>query len=141
MHKDCPSVSSAPFMITSRRILGVTLQLYIAGIYSVGDNLHALFALVGRITSVTSLIFVVVKDDNFTEGVLNFVALFASLVSPLLEFGERYVLDLLPSLHPGAGLEHLVIVCVGVADMCDDSKLNTASQRELFGVTYTICTL
>ena len=141
MYEDGSSVSSPSLIVTGRQVLGVALKLDITGSYSVGDDLHTLLALIGRIAVVTCLIFVVIKNDDFTEGVFDFITLLAGLVSPLLEFGERHVLDLLPSLHPGASLKHLVIVCISVTDVCNNSKLNPAGQRELFGVTYSICTL
>ena len=141
MYKYRPSVSSPSLMVTGKRILRVSLELYISGNYSVGNNLHALFSFVGRVAAITSLVFIVVEDDDFAESVLDLITLFTSLISPLLEFGKRHVLDLLASFHPRAGLEHLVIICIHVTNVCDNSKLYSASQRELFCVTYSVCAL
>ena len=37
------------------------------------------------------------------------------------------MLDLLPGLNPGAGLQNLIVVCIGMADMRNNSKLDPTS--------------
>lgn len=126
MYEDCPPVSTPTLMIAGNRILRVSLKLYVLSDHSVGDNLHTLFPLIGRVAPVTCLIFIV-KDDDFTESIFNLIALFAGLVSPLFELSERDMLDLLASLHPRAGLEHFIIIGVCVTNVGDDCKLYSAS--------------
>lgn len=125
-------------MVAGRRILRISLELYVAGNHPVGDNFHTLFPFVGSITFFACLILVIIKDDNFSEGILDLIALFTCLVSPFFELRKRYVLDLLTRFHPGAGLEHFIIVRVGVTDVSDYGKLNSTSQRELLCISYSV---
>jgi hypothetical protein len=114
-------------MVAGRRILRISLELYVAGNHSVGDNLHTLFPFIGSITFFACLILVIIKDDNFSKGILDLIALFTCLISPFFELRKRNVLDLLARFHPGAGLEHFIIVRVGVTDVSNYGKLNSAS--------------
>lgn len=141
MYKNRPSVPSPSLVVVSERVLSVSLELYVSGIHSTRNNLHRLLSFVGRVAARASLIIFIVQDDNLTKGVFDLITLLTSLISPLLEFGERDMLNLLPCFHPCASLEHSVIIGVGVTNMRNNSKLDPASQRKFLCITYSICAL
>lgn len=137
-----PSMHSPSLMVVRKRMLRISFQLYIPGHDSVGDDFHTLFSLIRCIAAVTCVVVViVVEDDNFAECIFNLVTLFAGLISPLLELGERDMFNLLTGFRPGTSLEHLVVVCVCVTNVCHNSKLYSASKREFRCITYSVCAL
>src|SRR5690242_6684580 len=124
-------------------MLRILLELYISGVHTVRYYLHGLLPLVRRVSARTSLVFffLVIEDNDFAERIFDLVTLLTSLISPLFEFGKRDVLNFLACFHPRASLEHPVIVCVCVTNMCNNSKLNSASQGKFLCVTYSVCAL
>jgi hypothetical protein len=137
-----PMPSMHSLMVVRKRILRISFQLYVPGHDSVGDDFHTLFPLIRCIAAVTCVVVViVVEDDNFAERIFNLVALFAGLVPPLLELGERDMFDLLTGFRPGTSLEHLVVVCVCVTNVCHNSKLDSASKREFRCIAHSVCAL
>jgi hypothetical protein len=103
---------SPSLIVVRQRILRILLQLYIPGHDSVRDNFHTLFPLIRCVAAVTCVVVVIiiVEDDNFAERIFDLVTLFAGLVPPFLELGERDMFDLLTGFRPGTSLEHLVVV-------------------------------
>jgi hypothetical protein len=47
----------------------------------------------------------------------------------------------LPGLDPRASLEDLIIVCISVTNVRNNSKLDSARQWELFGIAYPVRSL
>jgi hypothetical protein len=124
------------------RIVRIPFGLEISRGRATRHNLHALFTLVGRRqgTIFTGLV-IVVQNNNFAERVLNFIALSASLISPLLELREGDMLDGLSRLCPCASLEQIVVLGIHMTDMGDNGELHAARQSQLFCVTYPRCSL
>jgi len=139
---DCPSGHTLRNINIHARMISVALRLKVSGCCTIGDNLHTLLSLIRcRQRAFITRLLIVVQNDYFSESVLDFFALFTSLISPLLELRKRDVLDLLPSFHPRPGLEDFVVVRVHVTDVGDDSKLHSTSQRQLLRVTHAIGSL
>lgn len=82
MDENRPSVSSLPLMIADDRILRVSLKLNVLRDHTIGHNLHTLLPFIGRI-AIACLIFII-EDNDLTESILDLVAVFTCLVSPLL---------------------------------------------------------
>ena len=106
-------------------MIDITLRLQVSCCRATGYNLHALFALIrGRKRTLIARSIIVVKNNNFTKGLLYFIALLTGFVSPFLEFGEGNVFHFLSCVHPAAGFQQLVVVCVHMADVSDHGKLD-----------------
>lgn len=127
-------------MDISMCIVSGALGLHISSCGTTGDDLHALFTFIWNgkraIIARHFVVIIIIEDNDFAERLLDFVAHLTSLVSPLFELrqGNRFYLG--PGVQPAVCLEELVIIRIGMADMSDDSKLDFASQREVFRITY-----
>lgn len=122
-------------------VVSMKFRLQIARGSTTRNNFHALFTFIRRGcgTLFAAGLFVVIKHNDFTKGLFQLMALLAGFVAPLFKLSKRDALDLGSSFHPAAAFEQLVVICVCVANMCDNCKLHSTSQRQFFGITYPVC--
>ena len=80
-------------------------------------------------------------DDDLTQDLIQLVPSSLFITSPLDEDVEAQSLDHFPGILPGGLLEKLIIPCVGMSNMCDNSKLNPSGQRHFKTQAYRFGTL
>lgn len=104
--------------------------LQIARSSTTGNNFHALLTFIRRRRgmAIAAWFIVIIKNNDLTEGFFKLIALLIGFVAPLFEFGKGDTLNLGPSLHPTATFEQLVVICIRMTNMGDNSKLHSTSQ-------------
>jgi hypothetical protein len=141
LDQDCSSRHPPHSMNIHARIVRIPFRLKIPCGRTTRHNLHALFTLIRRRQGAFITGLIVVQNNDLAERVLDFIALFASLISPLLELRKGDMFDGLPSLHPRASLKQFVVICIHVANVGDNSELHAACQSQLLCITYPVCSL